>query len=257
MTESQKEPRASHLQLVREGIGKESDIYTSRFSSSEEVTRQATWRVLTSEFLQQFVPADGTVLDIGAGDSLFLKNIKAKRRIAVDLSEHVHALAQHGIEVLQVPATELGSHVRGAVDTVFMSNFLEHLPNKSLLLEILTAVKDVLKPGGKVMILQPNIRYVGPAYWDYIDHHIALTEHSLAEALEVTGYRIERMIPRFLPYTAKSTLGHAAKGRRTEQLVRLYLKMPFLWRFFGGQTFVVATPVAKAGRGGQLPSGAS
>lgn len=74
------------------------------------------------------------------------------------------------------------------------------------------------------MILQPNIRYVGPAYWDYIDYHIALTEHSLVEALEVTGYRIERLIPRFLPYTAKSNLGRLMEGSNVEGLVKFILK---------------------------------
>jgi len=97
-----------------------------------------------------------------------------------------------------------------------------------------------LKVGGKVIILQPNIRYVGPAYWDYIDHHIALTEFSLVEALEVAGFEVSKLIPRFLPYTAKSLVGRIVQGGRYASLVRFYLKMPLLWRFFGQQTLVIA-----------------
>ena len=228
--------------VVCEGVGLENNIYTNRFSAAQEAMRRTIWEVLTTQFLQQFIPANSVVVDIGAGDGLFLQYVQAKRRIAVDLSEHVQALTKHGIEVLQVPATELCEHVPEGVDIIFMSNFLEHLPDRALLIEIVAACRKVLKPTGRLMILQPNIRYVGPAYWDYIDHHIALTEHSLVEALEVTGYRIERLIPRFLPYTAKSNLGRLMEGSNVEGLVKFYLKTPLLWRFFGKQTFVVATP---------------
>jgi hypothetical protein len=123
-----------------------------------------------------------------------------------------------------------------------LSNFLEHLPTKQAVFEVLTECRKVLSRGGRLMVLQPNIRYVGAAYWDYIDHHIALTEKSLAEALEVSGFTIEVLLPRFLPYTAKSRSGALASGRLGKGLIALYLKFPILWRIFGSQTFVVATP---------------
>ena len=92
------------------------------------------------------------------------------------------------------------------------------------------------------MILQPNIRFVGRAYWDYIDHHIALTHHSLREALQVTGFEVVKEIPRFLPYTAKSMLGRLVAKLDPETLMKWYLSMPFLWRIFGQQTLLVASP---------------
>jgi SAM-dependent methyltransferase len=138
----------------------------------------------------------------------------------------------------------MSSRLNRVADVIFMSNFLEHLTEKRAVLTLLEECKKVLKPGGRVIILQPNIRYVGPAYWDYIDHHIALTEHSLTEALTVTGYAVETLIPRFLPYTAKSVLGARLGGGRRDWLVKVYLKLPFLWKIFGQQTFVI----------GRLPS---
>ena len=248
MNEQPKENRAMqnpesrpNLHVVQEGIGAENDIYTKRFSSTEEETRRRVWEILCEDFLSQYVSPNDTVVDIGAGDGHFIKNIKAKRRIAVDLSPHALELKKFGAEVLLAPATELSQHVSEKVDVIFMSNFLEHLPNKSVLLEVLSECKKILRPGGVVMILQPNIRYVGSAYWDYIDHHIALTEHSLVEALEVSGFSIVRMIPRFLPYTAKSGIGKLVGGGKYAELVRWYLRLPLLWRVFGQQTFVVAT----------------
>ena len=51
-----------------------------------------------------------------------------------------------------------------------MSNYLEHLECSRSVIDQLAVVRRVLKPGGRVMILQPNIRLVGARYWDFIDH---------------------------------------------------------------------------------------
>ena len=95
------------------------------------------------------------------------------------------------------------------------------------------------------MCIRDSIRYVGSAYWDYIDHHIAITEHSLVEALEVSGYKVEELVPRFLPYTSKSKVGAVAAFLDPVKLAKNYLKFPILWKIFGAQTFVVAKAVEK------------
>ena len=224
-----------------EGIGQEEKIYTRRFSEKQDLVREQIWETLCKDYFQRFVLPSDTVLDIGAGDGLFLRHITAKRKIAVDLSSHVRALSAHGIEVHEVSAASFTGSVTGKVDVIFMSNFLEHLPNKRILLDVLAECRKALKDGGMLMILQPNIRYVGSSYWDYIDHHIALTEHSLVEALEVSGYGVVKLVPRFLPYTAKSKLGRFAGLVDTAKLTSAYLRFPILWRIFGQQTFVVAS----------------
>lgn len=222
--------------------GHETTIYSRRFSGSENEARAATWQILCRSFFQRLIAETDTVVDLGAGDGHFLRNIRAARRVAVDVGEHVLDLEREGIEVLRVDATELAASLRNEADVVFVSNFLEHLPDKKTLLQVLMQVHDALKPGGRVIVLQPNIRYVGVAYWDYVDHHIALTEHSLVEALEVCGFDLERLVPRFLPYTVKSRLG------RLSSLTGLYLRLPFLWRLFGKQTLAIgrARPFAAA-----------
>jgi SAM-dependent methyltransferase len=223
-----------------QGVGKEEIIYTSRFSAREEQVRNETWNVLVEEYFQPLIGSDKVVVDLGAGDGLFITKIKARTRYAVDLSPHVNKLKSHGVSVLQVPGTAFAEKLSEKADVVFMSNFLEHMPDKMVLLKVLEECKRALKPGGKVVILQPNIRYAGAQYWDYIDHHIALTEHSLREALEICGFKIEKIIPQFLPYTAKSSVGLISSLLPTRTLVSTYLKMPFLWRFFGAQTLAVA-----------------
>jgi SAM-dependent methyltransferase len=235
------EDRIDPRDSAEEGVGREDRIYEKRFSAAEDRTREAVWPVLCRDFFQRYIDARDVVVDLGAGDGLFIRNIRAAHRIAVDISEHANALSNDGIEVHIAPATRFASSLSGPVDAIFMSNFLEHLPNKGTVLDVFEECARALKPGGKILILQPNIRLVGPRYWDYIDHHIALTERSICEALEVSGFDVSELITRFLPYTAKSTVGRAAGGgRRSAALVKWYLRLRPLWRIFGKQTFVVA-----------------
>lgn len=239
-----KEPNGEQIQgeSGADALYVDEEIYRIRFSDRETQTRSTVWEVLSKNFLQQFVRPEDAVLDIGAGDGWFLRNIRAARKIALDLNPQVKQLESYGIESVNARADELSRVLSTPVDVILLSNFLEHLPTKQAVFEVLTECRKVLRPGGRLMVLQPNIRYVGAAYWDYIDHHIALTEKSLAEALEVSGFRIEVLLPRFLPYTAKSRSGALASGRLGKGLIALYLKLPILWRIFGGQIFVVATP---------------
>jgi hypothetical protein len=85
------------------------------------------------------------------------------------------------------------------------------------------------------MVLQPNIRLTGPAYWDFVDHKVALTEKSLVEAAELAGFQTEVLIKRFLPYTTKGRLPVS----RT--LAAVYLRVPPAWRVFGKQTLYVGS----------------
>ena len=87
-----------------------------------------------------------------------------------------------------------------------MSNYLEHLPTSEHVIAQLKVARDLVKPGGKVAVLQPNIRLIGGSYWDFIDHQVGLTDRSLVEAGELAGLSIYRVIRRFLPFTWKSRL---------------------------------------------------
>jgi 2-polyprenyl-3-methyl-5-hydroxy-6-metoxy-1,4-benzoquinol methylase len=122
---------------------------------------------------------------------------------------------------------------KGHFDVVFMSNYLEHLESGDAVIAQLGAAARILKQGGRVVILQPNIRLAGAAYWDFIDHKVALTERSLKEAADLAGFETLRLVTRFLPYTTKSRLP------QSPMLVRAYLTLPPIWRLLGKQTLLV------------------
>lgn len=209
-------------------------LYALRFNLNEKERKDRVWRVLCRSFFQRYINEDDTVLDIGAGYCEFINHIVCCRRIALDLSEEVRIYAGPGVEVVQGTSTDLSALPNNTIDVAFASNFFEHLPNKEDLLTTLAEVRRVLRPGGRFLILQPNIRYVGGAYWDFFDHHLPLTDRSLVEALELVGLKPVEVRPRFLPFTTKSALP------QHPFLVWLYLKVPIVHRFLGQQSWIVA-----------------
>lgn len=210
-------------------------LYRHRFSKSELPAKNAIWKVLCRNFFQQFIRADrDVVLDLACGYGEFINNIDAARKYAVDLNPDSPAVLDRDIIFHACSATELSPIGSDSVDVVFTSNFFEHLPDKTVLNEVLAEIRRVLKPGGTLIAMGPNIRYLPGAYWDFIDHHLALSELSLSEALHLNGLDPVKVIPRFLPYTTQSRLPKAPL------LVRAYLMVPFAWRFFGKQFLIVA-----------------
>ena len=211
-------------------------LYRHRFDDSDRDFKVAMWQTLCSDFFQRYVASTDTVLDLGAGSCEFVNAIRAERKIAVDLNPDTPGWAQ-GAEVLAQPVTDLSPVADGSVDVVFSSNVLEHLDGKAAVLRALEECHRVLRTGGTCIILMPNVRYLPGRYWDYFDHHTPLSHLSLAEGMELAGLVVTETVPRFLPYTVKS----ASPATRRVSLVRLYLRLPWVWPLFGRQMLVVAT----------------
>ena len=209
-------------------------VYRHRFNSYEVEQKNKIWEVLCHHFFQKFIPEEAHVLDIGAGYCEFINNIRCKKKIAVDLNNETPSFANSDVSVTNSPSTDLGFLSDHSIDRVFISNFLEHLKTKQDVIKTFEEIYRILKPGGKVISLHPNIRYLYMYYWDYFDHHLPLTEKSIAEGFVVVGFKVELSIAKFLPFTTKS------KIPKHPILVKLYLLFPLIWKIMGKQSLVVA-----------------
>ncbi len=219
-------------------------IYARRFAATAEY-RSRVWDVL-APWLARFLPPSGSpprsraILDLGCGYGEWINRIPAARRHAMDLNAAAREHLDPDVVFHEQDCTRDWPLPPGSLDAIVTSNFFEHLPDKAALRATLRHALRALRPGGRLIAMGPNIEALGGRYWSFFDHHVALTEASLAEVLALEGFTVVRAIPRFLPYTLVG-------GRRHLLFfVRAYLALPFAWSLFGRQFLVVAErPVAR------------
>jgi SAM-dependent methyltransferase len=208
-------------------------LYRIRFSDADRAKKDAIWRVLCEHFFQRYVSPQDTVLDVACGYGEFTRHIRAARKIAVDLNPDAARSLPPGVEFHLTSAADLAPIATGSVDVCFSSNFFEHLPTKGVMDQVLAETLRVLKPGGRYVAMQPNLRYAPGEYWDYYDHVLPLTHLSCYEAFAKAGYEVIELIDRFVPFSTASRLPTAP------WLVRWYLAFPPAWRILGRQFVIV------------------
>ena len=216
-------------------------LYARRFSEANLAELRGVWRALVRGFFQARIRPQATVVDLGAGACLFINEVRAARRIALDANPDVVRRAAPGVEAVVTTDLSLRELDDASVGHVFLSNFLEHLPDFRAVLTLLATVRRKLEPGGTLLVLQPNFRLEPRRYFDFVDHRVILTDASLVEALEVAGYEVRELRARFLPFTSKSSLP------KWPWLVSLYLRLPPAQWLLGKQTFVVAARPREGG----------
>lgn len=192
--------------------------------------RAPVWRAL-ARYLQQWIPPGEGLLELGAGYGEFTREISASPKWALDqnpiLGQYwdpsVKQLFQSVLEPWPIPDTSLGA--------VFASNFFEHFTIEEGA-GILAQARRVLRPGGRILAVQPNFRLEPRRYFDDYTHRTIFTDNGFCDFVRAMGWKVVHVEPRFTPFTMKSRIPTA------EWLVRLYLSLPV--RPFAGQFLVVA-----------------
>lgn len=227
-----REPRPGLRRTAADAIPPAS-VYDLRFGEKERSRKEGVWREIGRFLQRRYIPESSRVLDVATDLGYFIRNITAAERWASDLRD-TSASMPEGVRFLQADGLALADVApNDYFDVVFMSNYLEHLDSAESVIEQLRVVRQLLRPGGRVVILQPNIKLVREAYWDFIDHRVPLTEDSLVEAAVFAGLSTEDLVRRFLPYSVTGRLP------ASPMLVRAYLAFPPAWRLLGKQTLYV------------------
>jgi len=216
--------------------------FQTRFTP--DPARAGVWRHIAN-YLQRWVDPDSGLLDLAAGYGDFTRSVSARPKVAIDRNPSLTEFVALGstspdtdtdtntdrIEAVIADATDLSRFDDGGFATVFASNFIEHLEHHEID-ALVPQIWRVLRPGGRLILIQPNFRLAPRRYFDDYTHRTIWTDQSLTDLLAAAGFEIEHCEPRFLPLTMKSRLSF---GHR---LVPLYLRLPF--RPLAGQMLVVA-----------------
>lgn len=215
-----------------------SQEYRLRFSSIASYRRKV-WKILVKQYFQKLVGFDKVILDLGCGWGEFINSIQAEQKYAMDLNQEASQHLSPEVTFIHQDCSKYWQVKDSSLDVIFTSNFLEHLLTKEDLSRTVAEMYRCLKPSGKLICLGPNIKYVGGAYYDFFDHHLPLTEDSVAELLQLKGFTIEQCLPRFLPYTM-------ANGKQPPLwCLYLYLYIPLAWKFIGKQFLVIGRKPSK------------
>lgn len=193
--------------------------------------RKSLWAILTKFLSKKYFPHAETVLELGAGYCDFINSVAASEKHALDWSPALREHAAKDVQTYVQSCTQNFPLEPNHFDAVFCSNLFEHLTREELLLT-LAEITRVLKPGGRLIVLQPNFRYCYRSYFDDFTHVQIFTDRSLADLLEFCGYIPLTVMPRFLPFSLKSRVP------KFPWLMRIYLSLPF--KPFAAQMLLVA-----------------
>jgi SAM-dependent methyltransferase len=192
--------------------------------------RRAVWGEI-ARFVARDVPDVDSMIELGAGYCDFVNQFPARRKIAFDLNPEMRAFAAPDVELRLESAIELRGIATASIDLVFASNFLEHLDERELGI-LLTRIREVLTPRGRLVVIQPNHRLCAERYFDDPTHRTIFDDANIVEWLGRFGLSTLRCVPGLLPFTMNSRLPKSAL------LTRLYLQLPI--RPLAAQMYVVA-----------------
>ncbi len=206
-------------------------LYSYRFRDIDQDAKIAVWQEI-GPHVHGLMNRPRKVLDPAAGRGEFIGAVPAAETWAVDEVSCPEANYKPDTTVIvsSIMDAELPAE---HFDGVFVSNFLEHLPDQKAIAAFLEKMHAAMEPGGRIAMMGPNYKYCSDEYWDCADHYIALTHVAIAEHLYAAGFEPERIIPRYLPYSFRGIFPPS----RT--LTRLYLKTPPAWRLLGKQFLVI------------------
>jgi SAM-dependent methyltransferase len=203
----------------------------------EDPRRATVWKAI-AHHLAPHVPKDSHVLELGAGYCHWINNVHATRRVAVDLWPDLKTHAAPGVETLLLDIAEgLKSLADSSFDAVLASNLLEHFP-PDVAATVVQTVARLLRPAGRLILIQPKFRYSWRSYFDDYTHRSIFTDVSLPALLRSAGFNILQVKPRFVPYSMQGITIPV-----TTWLVKAYLLSPV--KPAAGQMLVIAQKAQK------------
>ena len=167
-------------------------------------------RDILADYLTRYaaLPAGARILEIGCGTGHnlpMLARFGSVEAIEIDPAARDIASARLGRPVGDAPLPELPGIERGAYDLIAVLDVVEHIEAD---VAALAAMRDCLKPGGKILIAVPAHQWMWSAHDTVNHHHRRYSKKTLTAAIVAAGLR-----PRKLTYFNSLLFPLAAAAR--------------------------------------------
>lgn len=145
--------------------------------------------------LLEYIPADGTILDFGCNEGVFLHLLRQHERRGLGIDRdpaRVAACRRHGLDAIEADIFEFleGVENQNEFAGILMADFVEHFDPRSLQ-DLLRRSVGVLRPGGVLAIFTPNscsLAMATGSFWENeIEHHHTYSLTGLRRFLEQCG----------------------------------------------------------------------
>lgn len=231
--------RAPQIRSLRDQVRTEIDrqiYFSGRIPASTSYLVRGLGRIAAGYFRYsrryQTPPAGvGRTLDIGCGDGKYLawlRDVWGWEVHGVELSAAATRLAREELNLdIRIGTLEEARFPAEYFDLVTMWDALEHISSPT---QELREVARVLKPGGTLRVVVPNIaswpaRIFKGAWAPLLppEHLFHFSTHTLRAYLEKTGFQVERMASVGSPHVARSIsrMGIANAERISKATIRL------------------------------------
>jgi SAM-dependent methyltransferase len=152
-------------------------------------------RDILADYLARYggLPSEARILEIGCGTGHNLSMLARFGRVeAIEIDPAARAIASErlGRPVGDAPLPELPEVERGAYDLVAVLDVVEHIADD---VAALRAMKDLLKPGGAILIAVPAHQWMWSAHDVVNHHHRRYSKTTLRRAIERAGLRANKL----------------------------------------------------------------
>jgi SAM-dependent methyltransferase len=167
-------------------------------------------RDILSDYLTRYaaLPKQARILEIGCGTGHNLPMLSQFGEVdAIEIDPAAREIASErlGRPVGDAPLPALPGIERGAYDLIAVLDVVEHIDDD---VAALKAMRDCLKPGGKILIAVPAHQWLWSAHDVVNHHHRRYSKASLAQAINAAGLK-----PRKLTYFNSLLFPLAAAAR--------------------------------------------
>src|SRR5690606_5416940 len=116
--------------------------------------RRAVWRHICA-YLERWIPPDAEVLELGAGWCEFANNVRAKRVVAMDVAGTVQRAGGEGVPAVVGDCPGRGGTAADSYGVVLAPTLRAALERPAATAR-LAGARRVLRPGGRLVLVQPN-----------------------------------------------------------------------------------------------------